>query len=183
MSINAMQWRAGFGIFYNCIKNMKKYIRSNLPLPNCLTYVSKFFHCLFNSLIFIDLKGGDVETSPGTNKKSSTYLTCYHWNVNSLIAHDFLKLTSSQGYNTLCKYDFICIIETYFDNPLEAENNISILGYSLTRADHPSNTKRSGVCIYCKESLAVRVVDIAYLSECVFCEATIQNKRGYITIV
>lgn len=103
--------------------------------------------------------------------------------MNSLIAHDFLKLTSSQGYNTLSKYDFICISETYFDNPLEAENNISILGYSLTRADHPSNTKRSGVCIYCKESLAVRVVDIAYLSECVFCEATIQNKRGYITIV
>ena len=134
-------------------------------------------------MIFIDLKVGDVETSPGPNKKSSTYLTCYHWNVNGLIAHDFLKLTSSQGYNALCKYDFICISGTYVDNPLEAENNISIPGYSLTRADHPSNTKRSGVYIYYKESLAVRVVDIAYLSECVFCEATTQNKRGYITIV
>ena len=61
MSVNVMQWCAGFGIFYNCIKNMKKYIRSNLPLPNCLTYVSNFFHCLFNSLIFIDLKGGELK--------------------------------------------------------------------------------------------------------------------------
>ena len=33
-------------------------------------------------------------------------------------------------------------------------------GYNLIRSDHPSNTKRGGVCIYYKESLAVRLVDI-----------------------
>ena len=29
-------------------------------------------------------------------------------------------------------------------------------GYNLIRSDHPSNTKRGGVCIYYKESLVVR---------------------------
>ena len=68
-----------------------------------------------------------------------------------------------------------------FDNSLEAKsNNISLLGYNLIRADYPINTKRDGVFISYKESLAVRVVDIRYLSKCVACEVTIQNKSCYI---
>ena len=43
----------------------------------------------------------------------------------------------------------------------------------------PSNTKRGGVCIYFKESLAVRLVDITSLVECLVCEVTVQNKKGY----
>ena len=31
--------------------------------------------------------------------------------------------------------------------------------YSLVRADHPSNLKRGGVCIYYKESLGVCIID------------------------
>ena len=38
-------------------------------------------------------------------------------------------------------------------------------GYNLIRSDHPSNTKRGGVCIYYKESLAVRLVGITSLPE------------------
>ena len=50
-------------------------------------------------------------------------------------------------------------------------------GYKLIRSDHPSNTKRGGVCIYYKESLVVRLVDITSLPECLVCEVTIQNKK------
>ena len=41
--------------------------------------------------------------------------------------------------------------------------NLEIVGYTLIRADHPSNTKRGGVCIYSKHSLAFRLLDICYL--------------------
>ena len=50
-------------------------------------------------------------------------------------------------------------------------------GHNLIRSDHPSNTKRGGVCIYYKESLAVRLVDITPLHECLVCEVTIQKKK------
>ena len=49
--------------------------------------------------------------------------------------------------------------------------------YNLIRSDHPSNTKRGGVCIYYKESSAVCLVDITSLPECLVCQATIQNKK------
>ena len=56
-------------------------------------------------------------------------------------------------------------------------------GYKLIRSDHPSNTKRGGVCIYYKESLAVRLVDIISLHECLVCEVTVQNIKGYIAVM
>ena len=39
-------------------------------------------------------------------------------------------------------------------------------GSNLIISYYPSNTKRGGVCIYHKESLAVRVVNITSLTEC-----------------
>ena len=58
-----------------------------------------------------------------------------------------------------------------------------IEGYNLIRSHHPGNVKRGGVCIYYKESLAVRIVNIASLTECLVCEAAIQNKKGYVAVV
>ena len=37
----------------------------------------------------------------------------------------------------------------------------------MTRADHPSNTKRGGVCIYYKELPPIRKTDICKLNECI----------------
>ena len=56
-------------------------------------------------------------------------------------------------------------------------------GYNLIRSDHTSNIKMDGVCIYYKESLAVRLVDITSLPECLVCELTIQNKKGYVAVM
>ena len=58
-----------------------------------------------------------------------------------------------------------------------------IEGCNLIRSDHPSNTKRSGVCIYYKESLAVCIVNITSLTGCLVCEVTIQNKKEYAAVV
>ena len=40
-----------------------------------------------------------------------------------------------------------------------------------------------GACIYYKESLAVRLVDIISLPECLVWELTIQNKKGYVGVM
>ena len=58
-----------------------------------------------------------------------------------------------------------------------------IEGYNLIRSDHPSNVKRVGVCIYYKESLAVCIVNITSLTECLVFEVTIQNKKGFVAVV
>ena len=50
-------------------------------------------------------------------------------------------------------------------------------------SDHPSNTKRGGVCIYYNESLAVRILNTTSLFECLVCEITTQNKKRYVNFV
>ena len=56
-------------------------------------------------------------------------------------------------------------------------------GCNLIRFDHPSSTKRIGVCLYYKESLAVHLVGITSLPECLVCEVTIQNEKGYVAVM
>ena len=52
----------------------------------------------------------------------------------------------------------------------------------MIRSDHPSDTKRGGVCMYYKEHLPlVRRDDIACLEECIVGEIRIKNSKCFIT--
>ena len=69
-----------------------------------------------------------------------------------------------KAYNSVYKYDFLCVSETFLNSSFESnDKDLMIEGYNLIRSDHPSNTKRGGVCIYYKESLAVYIVNITIL--------------------
>ena len=95
-----------------------------------------------------------------------------------------VKLSSIAAYNTIHKYDFICISETYLDSSVHADDrDILINGYNLICADHPSNNKRSGMCIYYRECLAVQLVETNYQSECLLCEVSINNKKGHVAFL
>ena len=56
-------------------------------------------------------------------------------------------------------------------------------GYNLMRADHPSNVKKGGVGINYKESIAVQIININFLTECLLCEVSVSNKKGYIAVL
>ena len=143
--VNVHHCCTGIGIFYYCSRPviMNKFRALKFfPKVRCVTSYLYYFFC---SLIL--LTHGDVETNPGP-KKSHSYFSCCHWNVNSLIAHNKLKVSLLEAYNTVHKYDFICISETYFDSLVESEDDdLRINGYKLIRMDHPLNTKRGvSVC-------------------------------------
>ena len=83
------------------------------------------------------LQHGDIELNPGPK-----YFSIYHWNLNSLNAHNYLKISQLQAFNLVHKFDILCIWETHLDSSVSKDDNgFSIEGYSLIRADHPSNTK------------------------------------------
>ena len=44
------------------------------------------------------------------------------------------------------------------------------------RSDYPFNSWRVGVCIYYKQSLALKILDIKYLQECMIFKVLIGNK-------
>ena len=83
---------------------------------------------------------GDIESNPGPRKLKTNSFSVCHRNLNSLSAHNFSKLTQLKAYNSIYKYDFIRLSETYLDTSI-LDNLIDIEGYKLIGADHPNNIK------------------------------------------
>ena len=77
----------------------------------------------------------------------------------------------------------MCITETYYDLLFLGGSSFQLDGYKVNRADHPSNTKRGAVCIYYKESLSVRALNLTNLNECITCQVSVQNCKGYIGVI
>ena len=102
-------------------------------------------------------------------KSKENPVSICHWNLNSITAHNFSKLTQLEAYISSYKNDFICSSETLLDSSTP-DNLVDIQEYNLVRADHPDNTKRGGVCIYYKESVAVRVINLPYFKEALLLE-------------
>ena len=129
---------------------------------------------LYSCLIILS---GDVEVNPGPKNSVSECLSICHWNLNSISADDYSKLFLLKAYISVHKFDIICLSETYLDStvPLD-DDNLVISGYNLIRSDHPSNTKRGGVCLYYKNYLPLRVLNISYLKKCLNFELKISDK-------
>ena len=125
---------------------------------------------------------GDIELNPGPKKSKENALSVCHWNLNSITAHDFSKLTQLKAYISTYKYDFICLSETYLDSTTP-NNLIDIEGYNLVRADHPDDTKRGGVCIYYKESLPVRVINLPFFNEALLVEMSYKKTKVLVSVI
>ena len=80
-------------------------------------------------------------------------------------------------YISVHKFDIICLSETYLDSTVSLDDvNLVSSGYNLTCSDHPSNTKGGGVCLYYKNYLPLRVLNLSYLKECLNLELKIGDK-------
>ena len=139
------------------------------------------FYTFFPFIQCMLLLCGDVELNPGP--LNSKNLSICHWNVNGLSAHNFIKLSLLEAYVSFNKVDIICISETFLNSEiLSDDTRLSIKGYELIRKDHPSDTKRGGVCIYYNESLPlVRRDDISVLDECLVCELKTKKSKSFVT--
>ena len=119
----------------------------------------------------------DVEVNPGPKNSVSECLSICHWNLNSILAHDYSKLFLLKAYISVHKFDIICLSETYLDSTVPLDDvNLVISRYNLIRSDHPSNTKHGGVCLYYNNYLPLRVLNISYLKECLNLELKIGDK-------
>ena len=67
--------------------------------------------------------------------------------------------------------------ETYLDTSVPLRDiNLEIQGYELVRSDHPSQHKRGGVCIYFRNSLPLKILNINYLQENITSELQVGSK-------
>ena len=159
-------------LFFNCIllKNTTTYLRLLTKLPKMTKIAIFLFLCLRNLLF----RCGDIEANPGPKYSSLTFC---HWNLNGLTAHNSIKISLLQAYIIQHNYDIICLLETFLLSSIETnDDRISIDGYNLIRADHPSDSKRGGVCIYYKEHIPlIKRDDICTLDNCLVTEIRSQG--------
>ena len=125
---------------------------------------------------------GDIEPNSGPKKLKNDFISVCHWNLNSLSAHNFSKLTQLKAYISMYKHDLICLSETYLDSST-ADGLLEIDGCNLVCADHPNNIKIGGVYIYYKESPPVRVISLPYLKETLLLEMSCNNKKVIVSVI
>ena len=93
-------------------------------------------------------KSGGVEENLGPKRYSVNYLTICYWNLNSIVAHNVIKVALLKAYLSVHEMDIICLSETYLESSVPfQDDNLQIPRFSSVRAAHPSNTKRGGVLI------------------------------------
>ena len=92
----------------------------------------------------------DMELNPGPKPNYSKCFSICHWNLNSTTSHSFIKVSLLSAYNAVHNFDIICISESYLNYQIFSnDGKLSIPG-CMYRADHPSDNRRGGVCVYYK---------------------------------
>ena len=126
------------------------------------------------------LRSGDIETNPGP--EHSTFNFC-SWNLNSIFAHDFTRVSLIEAYNAVYNYDLIGIVETHLDSTVDG-SRLDLTGYSFFKSNHPNNVKRGGVGLYVKDSFPAKSrPDLVTLPECIVCEVQLDKKKYFFAIL
>ena len=104
---------------------------------------------------------GDIETNPRSQSKRCQEFSIRHWNLNSIATVN----TKSVYYYLQFTMSFVCQKHILIKSILPEDRNLEIPGYDLIQVDHPANSKQGSVCIYYRNSLPLKTLDIFYLQE------------------
>ena len=107
MPICTEQRRADIGQFHSLTHPIRE-----INLLRCgFSETQNIFTFFFNLFCFLFLRQySDIEVNPGPKKKAAVeHFSCCHWNVNSLAAHDYKKVSLLEAYNAIHHYDSICV--------------------------------------------------------------------------
>ena len=161
------------------------FLETKLVIKNRHDFFASLYTSSFISLVInfafklLLILCGDAEVKPGPGHWTS--LSFCHWNLDSISAHDFVKVSLLAAHNAIHKFDIICLSVTFLNSSLQNDDHSLVSnGYKLVRTDNPSELKGRGVCIYFKESLPIKVLNITNLHECLFCELSLNGRRSYI---
>ena len=118
-----------------------------------------------------------IEINPGPKSSSRECFWICHWSLYSISAQSYTKVSLLTAYSLAHKFDIICVSEIFLNSETTPNDpNLEIPSYNMYRADHPSNCKRGGVCIFYEATIPLRVLNMSNLNECINFEVSIANK-------
>ena len=102
--------------------------------------------------ILLLIRSGDTETNPGLK---TVLLKGFHWNLNGLEAHDFIKIPLLEAHIATNNFDIMCLSETFLYSSISNDDNrINITGYSLIK---------TVISVTRKRDVFVFIIKVSYL--------------------
>ena len=172
-------------IIFTTFKSIKRMFSYTLyfPLMKWSRYIFLIYlTCYILQLQWLTLKhillSTDIKINPGPGEGMFKF---WAWNLNSLSAHDYFRVSLINSYNSVYNYDLIGIVETHLDSTAD-ESKLALNGYSFLRSNYPQDLKRGGVGPYVKDTFPARNrLDLVTVHECIVCEIQL-NRRKYFLI-
>ena len=114
-----------FAVFRKKINIIKIYLGRILYWNILTSFMSNIWYC--KCLLQLS---GDIKLNPGPKPNScKSFLIC-HWNLNSITSHNFIKVSLLTTYNSIHKFDIICLSETYLNSKTVSDDkNLNVPGY------------------------------------------------------
>ena len=116
---------------------------------------------------------GDIKTNPGPISSFGQCLPIWPWNLNTIAALNYAKLSLLTACNLVHSFDIICLSERYINSQSPPNDTLKLP--DSFRSDHPSNNKTGGVYIYYKPN--IKTLNISNLDESINFEVSIANKN------
>ena len=174
-------------LLYVALELLKRIPISVMVFNKYFYSKNSFFHIACQALCAFHIKwialraillSGDVEMNPGPE----TFDFCT-WNLNSIAAYDFLRVSLIEAYNSVYNYDMIGIVETHLDDAAN-EDRLGLEGYTFFKSNHPLNVKRGGVGLYVKDSIPSKNrPDLVTLPECIVVETQFNRKKYFFVVI
>ena len=109
------------------IKNINSFVSRGLYTLMLATYIRHTWVCP----ILITLSG-DIEKNTGPKPSSCDKFSICNLNLNSISAHNFIKISLLRAYISTHNFDILCLSETYLDSNISSNNNnLTIPGHDI----------------------------------------------------
>ena len=92
--------------FINLLRSKTKFISLPFVRISYICVLLTFIHHIWLCLIIFN-RSGDIEKNPGPKPNSYQSFSICHWNLNSITAHNFLKVSLLRAYITVHSFDVI----------------------------------------------------------------------------
>ena len=107
-----------------CLIKLLKFFAKHQLRKLCFEFHHKLLYCLYlailsNYLIWfitIILLYGDIEINPGPKSSSRECFSTCHWNLNSISAQSYTKVSLLTAYNLIHNFNIIYISETFLNS-------------------------------------------------------------------
>ena len=161
------------------------------------SYAYVFIFCEFSNIVFskwvqsqLILRSNDVEKNPDPVPKVGNYFNFCSWNLSSISAHDFSRLSLLEAFNIIHKFDAIAICETRLHSTIDLPANavdddkVALSRYEFIKKNHPDDVKRGGVGLFYKDALPLKQRrDLEVLQECLVCELCYDSKKIFFVVI